>query len=116
LEEWIIIIWSDECSVERGAGARRSWVFRIPGQKWDKEMVDTFTKGKDISVMVWGAIWVGSKSDLFIMNRDEASKKGGYSARLYLEVLNDQLPTIFSPGMIFMQDNAPIHRAGVIKD
>ena len=89
LEEWTTIIWSDECSVERGTGARRSWVFRTPGQKWDKDIVDTFTKGKDISVMVWGAIWVGGKSDLFVMNRDEASKKGGYSAVSYLEILND---------------------------
>jgi hypothetical protein len=68
-EEWTMIIWSDECSVERGAGARRTWVFRTPGQKWDKEMIDTYDKGKDISVMVWGAIWVGGKSDLYIIAR-----------------------------------------------
>jgi len=115
-DEWAFIIWSDECSVERGAGARRTWVFRTPGQKWDKEIVDTYTKGKDISIMVWGAIWVGGRSDLFIMNRDETSKKQGYSAASYLEVLDDQLPTIWSPGMIFMQDNAPIHTAKVVKD
>jgi hypothetical protein len=100
--------------VERGSGARRSWVFRTPGQKWDKDMVDTYTI-KDIRVMVWGAIWVGGRSDLFIINRDESSPKNGYSARSYLEVLKDQLPTIYSPGMIFMQDNAPIHTAGIIK-
>jgi hypothetical protein len=63
-KDWVPIIWSDECSVERGAGARRSWVFRTPGQKWDKDMVDTYTT-KDIRVMVWGAIWVGGRSDLF---------------------------------------------------
>jgi hypothetical protein len=51
-EEWATIIWSDECSVERGAGARRNWVWRTPGQKWDKEMVDTYKKGNDISVIV----------------------------------------------------------------
>jgi DDE superfamily endonuclease len=78
-------------------------------------MVDTYPRGKDIRVMVWGAIWVGGRSDLFIMNKDELSKKNGYSARSYLEVLNDQLSTIFSPGMIFMQNNAPIHKAGIVK-
>jgi hypothetical protein len=65
-------------------------------------MVDMYPRGKDIRVMVWGIIWVGGRSDLFIMNRDELLKKIGYSARSYLEVLNDQLPIIFSPGMIFM--------------
>jgi hypothetical protein len=65
-------------------------------------MVDTYPKGKDIRVMVWGVIWVGGRSDLFIMNRDKLSKKNRYSARSYLEVLNDQLPIIFSLGMIFI--------------
>jgi transposase len=78
-------------------------------------MVDTYSRGKDIRVMVWGVIWVGRRSDLFIMNKDEASKKKGYFARSYLEVLNDQLPTIYSPGMTFMQDNASIHTAEIIK-
>jgi hypothetical protein len=58
---------------------------------------------------------VGGRSDLFIMNRDEASKKNGYSARSYLEVLNDQLPIIYSPGMTFIQDNALIHTAEIVK-
>jgi transposase len=50
------------------------------------------------------------------MNRDKASPKTGYSSRSYLEVLKDQLPIIHSPGMIFIQDNAPIHTAQLIKD
>ena len=31
-EEWKTIIFSDECSVERGAGKQRDWVFRLSGQ------------------------------------------------------------------------------------
>ena len=65
-------------------------------------MVDTYSRGDDIKIMVWGAIWVGGRSDLFIINRDMASPKQGYSARSYLEVLDDQLPTIYSPGMTFI--------------
>ena len=59
---------------------------------------------------------MGRRSDLFIMNRDLATKKNGYSARSYLEVLEDQLPIIFSPRMTFMQDNALIHKAIIIRD
>jgi hypothetical protein len=52
-------------------------------------MVDTYSRGKDIKIIVWGAIWVGGRLDLFIMNRDEASPKKGYFSRSYLEVLKD---------------------------
>jgi len=50
------------------------------------------------------------------MNRDETLKKQGYSAASYLKVLKDQLTTIWTPGMVFMQDNAPIHTAKVVKN
>ena len=49
------------------------------------------------------------------MERDEESKRGGYSANSYIQVLDAQIPTIYEPGMIFMQDNAPIHTAGKVK-
>jgi DDE superfamily endonuclease len=49
------------------------------------------------------------------MNRDKSSPKNEYSARSYLEVLDDQLPTIYSPGITFIQNNALIHTAEIIK-
>ncbi len=52
-----------------------------------KEFILPRTKNKDISVMVWSAIWAGGRSDLVIMERDEESKRGGYSARSYQLVL-----------------------------
>jgi len=52
VDEWVKYMWSDECSAERGSGKKRTWVFRTPPQKWNKEMIDTYKKGKDISVMV----------------------------------------------------------------
>jgi hypothetical protein len=45
-------MWSNECSVERGKGKICEWVFRTPPQKWQKEMIQTYKKGKDILVMV----------------------------------------------------------------
>src|ERR1700712_4483622 len=83
-------------------------------------MVSTHQKGKDICVMVWAAIWwkYGKvhNSDLVILGRDWESKKMGYTANSYLDVFNDQLPRIYEPGLIFMQDNAPIHTANKVKD
>ena len=78
-------------------------------------MIDTYIKGKNILIMVWGAIWVSERLDIYIINRDLESKKEGYSHKSYIDVLNDQLPIIWSPGIIFMQDNAPIHIANAIR-
>jgi hypothetical protein len=33
LEQWCEIIFSDECSLERGARGQREWAFRTPIQK-----------------------------------------------------------------------------------
>lgn len=43
------------------------------------------------------------------------SKQGGVTSAVYLEVLKDMLPTLQEPGLEFMQDNAKIHTAKIIK-
>ena len=79
-------------------------------------MISTYKKGKDISVMIWGAIWIGERLDVVLLERDPDAPHRGYSAISYLDILDEQLPTIYEPGMIFMQDNAPIHTARLIKN
>ena len=49
------------------------------------------------------------------MDRDAESKKGGYSARSYLEVLKENIPRCYDFGLTFMQDNVPIYTARIIK-
>lgn len=51
-EEWGLTFWSDECSAERGQGKKQEWVFRSPRQKWDRNMVQTYSCGKNMRVMV----------------------------------------------------------------
>ena len=111
-EEWQSIIWSDECSVERGKGKVREWVFRTPQQKWETPMIETYKCGKGISVMVWAAFSGKSgRSELIIIERDPDSKKQGYSANSYIKLLGESLPTLWELGLTFMQDNCPIHTA-----
>jgi hypothetical protein len=78
-------------------------------------MIQPYKSNKDISIMVWVAIWKGGRSDLVIMNRDIAALRGGYSASSYLDVLEEQLPICFEPGRTFIQDNARIHTAKKVK-
>ena len=49
------------------------------------------------------------------MERDSLTKKNGYSAQFYIKILEDNLLEIWTPGLIFMHDNASIHNADTVK-
>jgi hypothetical protein len=55
-------------------------------------MIQPYKKRKDISVMIWGAIYSDRRLDIVIMDRDPNLKKSGYTANSYIAVLNDQIP------------------------
>jgi hypothetical protein len=79
-------------------------------------MVTTYRARKDIRVMVWAAFWASVRSDLHIIERDWESKKYGYSTKLYIEVLEEQLLVHYQDDLIFMQDNASIHIAHDVRE
>jgi len=82
-------------------------------------MVQTYGTNKNMKIMVWGAFWDLGRSNCYIMDRDFESKKHGYSANSYLEVLDAEVEPIFEDlddGYMFMQDNASIHTANKVKD
>jgi transposase len=65
--------------------------------------------------MVWASFSGALRaSDLVVIERDKEAPKGGYSAKLYIKVLEDQIPRIYKPGLQFMQDNAPIHTTKIV--
>lgn len=120
-ETWGMVVWSDECSVERGRGKRDEWCFRTPAQKWQPEMVQTYGTGKNMKTMVWAAFWDNGRTKLYIMDRNFKSKKHRYSANSYLEVLDAGVDPAFesfgdeADAYRFMQDNASIHTARKVK-
>lgn len=61
--------------------------------------------------MVWGDIWIEGRSDLVMMTCDDQAKRDGYSANSYIDVLDQTIERCWQPGITFMQDNAPIHKA-----
>jgi transposase len=110
-QDWSIVIFSDECSVEKGAGQKRQWSFGYPHQKWDHDKIDVYPKGKQGSIMVWASIGgTASRSELIIMDRDQAAPRGGYSAASYIDTLEQGLIPIYN-GETYIHDNAPIHTA-----
>lgn len=66
--------------------------------------------------MFWGAIVGRNRSSLFPLLGDPDSARGGITARRILSCLQEQLPTIAEPGMIYVQDNAPTHTARIVRN
>lgn len=108
--------------MERGKGEKRVWVFRTPGEKWNKDMILGKNKGKDICQMFWagfsatvvrgrdGALsGTVLRSELTMMERDTSSRRAGYSSWSYKLALEEGLLPIWQIGLRFQQDNAPIH-------
>lgn len=90
--------------------------FSPPNEAYRQDLVNLTNHGKDISQMVWGTIWVVGRSKLIIMERDNQSPRGGFSANSYINTLENGLIPNYEPGLILQQDNARIHIAEVGKN
>jgi hypothetical protein len=66
--------------------------------------------------MFWAAFGERKRTNLVAMKGDPDSAHGGVTARRYIEVLEEYLPTILDFDSLFMQDNASIHTAYIVRD
>ncbi|RFU28636.1 hypothetical protein B7463_g7705, partial [Scytalidium lignicola] len=104
---WRRWIWSDECSIERRKGGKWDFVYR-------KRVQGKPSRGQ--TIMFWGCFGHNCRTDLVVMRGDPDSEHGEVIARRYLEIFEQYLPTVLDSDSIFMQDNAPIHTAHIIRD
>ena len=79
-------------------------------------MIQPYKKGKGVNIMVWAGFCGRDRTNLHRMTRDPVAPRGGYSASSYIEVLEENIPTIYEPGLLFMQNNAPIHTARKVRE
>ncbi len=61
-------------------------------------------------IMIWRAFWDSERSNLYLLNRDFKFKKHDYSTVFYIQILNHNLIDIWESELMFMQNNASIHR------
>ncbi len=113
--------WSDECLIQLGKGQKLEWVFVAGGKgqhkrRLQRDMVQPRRCGKQKSKMFWAAFGYGVRTQLVPIDGDPEAPRGGVTARVYREVLDRHLPPILDFGSIFMHDNAPIHKAHIIRD
>jgi hypothetical protein len=121
-ENWKRVIWSDESSIWIGVNPRRQWVIRSSGERLNRRYVKKSFKGERVKVMVWGC-FTGERLGPLIVCDD-----GGIGADEYEDILYDGLFSLIDDLLeipedeeevqvadqntfLFMQDNAPYHKA-----
>jgi hypothetical protein len=65
-------------------------------------MIDPHAKGKQLSIMIWGAInLLDGKLELGLMERDEESPRGGHTSGSYIKILHENLLPAYYPGYMY---------------
>ena len=118
VEDWKRVIWSDESSIWVGVNPRRRWVIRPSGERLNPKYVKPTFKAAQVKVMVW-ACFTGERLGPLIV-----CDEGGIGANEYEDILYDGLFSLLDDllefsditenDFIFMQDNAPCHKATAI--
>ncbi|KJZ69944.1 hypothetical protein HIM_10667 [Hirsutella minnesotensis 3608] len=80
------------------------------------ENVDPRAKPTRHSQMFWGAFSYSGRTSLAPMIGDPTSERRGVTGRVVLTTLQEHLPTIVEPGIVFAQDNASTHTAAIVQD
>ena len=108
--------WSDECSIQRGSGKQPIWVFRTPGEKWLEECLDPQLPKGTISIIIWAAFAGKQKGIIRILRGNPNIRRGGIRKEDILQLYQETLPQMVENNEVFMQDNAPVHTAYVVRD
>lgn len=113
--QWMHVIWSDECYVHMDDNGGPVYVTRRPDETLDDGCTIKSFKQSNIRVMVWGCIAYDKKGPLLLLDYP-GGRGGGMNSERYAEqVLCGSLLGFYNSMkkqrryMSFQQDNAPIH-------
>ncbi|KAJ2897773.1 transposase [Zalerion maritima] len=101
------MINSDEVSVQNKSSNPNVYAFRLPHEKYNKEVINQSDHVKPtISMMFWAGMWKTGRTAIITMIRDPNARRGGYSAWSYQLALRDGLLPSYDGTRRFQQDNA----------
>jgi len=111
-KRWESVLFSDESTFCILGNHGSSYVRRFPGEEFKPECLDLSVK-HPTKIMVWGCMAASGVGRLHIVD-------GMVNAKKYVEILNKcMLPSanhLFPGDYIFQDDNAPCHRAKIVKE
>jgi hypothetical protein len=106
---WKRVVWSDESRFLLHPVSGRTLVWRLPGERLHDKFTVQVTQAGGGSVHVWGAIWIGGRSELVRL-------QGSVNAVSYCDVLHGFFATTDLPAHCWFQhDNAPAHRSWITR-
>lgn len=111
------MVYLDETLIHLQSGISRELMYIQKGTKMkslDQRFLQEMKMSKSITASFWGAISLSFKncrSPGVVMTRDFGSQKFGYSSGTYILTLLKGLVSVMFPGLVFQQDNAPIHKS-----
>jgi len=115
LEDWKLVVWSDETKINRLWSDGRKWAWKKSGERLSDRLVQGTVKFGGGSVMVWGCMtWEGVGY--------AAKIDGRMDGDLYLQILKDDLQNslrfygLNPSDVIFQQDNDPKHTCRKVKE
>ena len=85
-EMWQRIKWSDECSIERGAGIRPIWTFLRASEQILERDLQEKRCGKSVKKMFWAAFSQTLRTGLILLNGDPISARGKVTARVIVNL------------------------------
>ena len=107
------MIWTDESSFENDENSAVVKVWRLPNEKYlEGCLAPSFKSGRS-TLMVWGAIRSGDKSDLHFLG-DEERREPGFVSSIYEGPLTRFYG--LEQGLVLMEDRAPVHRSKIAKE
>lgn len=109
-EDWAVVAWTDEMTIELGIDTTPPWVRRRHGEAYEsKNLKPTFKSGRS-STGVYGAISLNFKSSLAILKKGERMNSERYTDVLgeHLIPLMDKIYAKHGIGLI-QQDGARYH-------
>lgn len=109
INQWGMVLFTDECKVKFFNDDRRIRVWRRRGERFSEACIHEVDRFGGPNVMIWGGISLHGKTELAILN------EGTVTAQRYIEEVVRPHVIPFAqragPGFILMQDNARAHTA-----
>jgi transposase len=115
LEDWKLVIWSDETKINCLGSDGHKWAWKKSGERLSDRLVQGTVKFGGGSLMMWGCMtWEGVGY--------AAKIDGRMDGDLYLQILKDELQNSLEfydlnpSDVIFQQDNDPKHTCKKVRE
>jgi transposase len=113
MEDWKKVIWTDESTFELGQNSRQIRVWRRVDEEYNNACTGSTFKSGRVSVTVWGAIALGKKSKLVVLDKGRRTA-ADFVDQVYEGSLLAFLDEFIDP--VLMEDGAPVHRSNAPKE